>query len=285
MQNFFDCVSVYSLVSAFCERKRFKYCSICKKKKVFTFKLNQFSGWMPALTTLDFQRLLTNLSSIRIRASYAVNSRAILSQLELKSAKAYAQKTELDDVYLDEYGQLHRRELQTALFVEQCTCPPGHVGQHCERCADGYRREPLEGGPFARCVPCNCNLHSVSCEPESGRCQCLHHTGGENCEKCEESYYGNPIIVVPPSAAAASYQQQQQPSEYELANMCKKCPCVNDGPCAEIFNFQLARSEVVCLACPVGTQGNLCELCDDGYFTRSGTKRNYSYSSLNDFLP
>ena len=55
-------------------------------------------------------------------------------------------------------------------------------------------------------------------------------------------------------------------SEHELANMCKKCPCPNDGACAEIYNYQLGTLEVVCLDCPVGTQGNLCELCDDGYF-------------------
>ena len=48
--------------------------------------------------------------------------------------------------------------------------------------------------------------------------------------------------------------------------MCKKCPCPNDGSCVEIFNHQLKSAELVCLNCAVGTQGNLCELCDDGYF-------------------
>lgn len=33
-----------------------------------------------------------------------------------------------------------------------------------------------------------------------------------------------------------------------------------------MYNYQLQSSEVVCLECPKGTQGNLCELCDDGHY-------------------
>jgi laminin gamma 1 len=220
--------------------------------QTFTFKLDQNSGWMPTLTAHDFQRLLTNLSSIRIRASYVPSTRAILSDLKLSGAKKYSPQD----------GQQQRDTLSPALFVEECKCPAGHVGQHCESCADGYRREPINGGPFARCVPCNCNNHSISCDPNNGRCSCLHHTSGDNCEKCKEGYYGNPI-------APSTHHQHHLSSpltDAELSNMCKKCPCPNDGPCAEIFNYQLNTPEVVCLACPAGTQGNLCELCDDGFF-------------------
>lgn len=154
------------------------------------------------------------------------------------------------------------------MFVEECKCPVGHVGQHCELCAEGYRREPINGGPFARCVPCSCNNHSLSCDANTGRCSCLHHTSGDNCEKCKDGYYGNPIPPqVRQSADEPIHQAPAQPlTQAELANMCKKCPCPNDGPCAEIFNYLLNTVEVVCLACPDGTQGNRCELCDDGYF-------------------
>ncbi len=54
-----------------------------------------------------------------------------------------------------------------------------------------------------------------------------------------------------------------------MSNVCKKCPCPNNGACAEIFNYQLQSLEVVCLECPYGTQGNLCELCDDGHYQPS----------------
>lgn len=239
--------------------------------QTFTFKLNQMSGWMPTLSVIDFQKLLTNVSSIKIRVSYASNTYAVISRLSLTSAKLNSKKTELDEVYLDEYGQLHKKTLKPALFVEQCKCPVGHVGQHCELCADGYKREIVNGGPFSRCVPCNCNNHSLSCDPNTGKCDCMHHTTGNTCEKCEEGYYGNPIVPFKPhyvedptSLSPSNYQAPL--TEYELSNMCKKCPCPNDGPCTEIFNYQLNSAEVVCLACPMGTQGNLCELCDDGYF-------------------
>ena len=233
--------------------------------QIFKFKLNQHSGWMPTLTINDFQRLLSNLSSIKIRASYAPSTRTILSKLSLGSAKMFAKKSATDEIYIDESGSTARRELKPATFVEQCTCPVGHVGQHCELCADGYRREPINGGPFARCVPCTCNNHSLSCDANTGKCSCLHHTNGDNCEKCKEGYYGNPIMPTR-SASDDHLNGNGYMSEYELANMCKKCPCPNDGACAEIYNYQLSTLEVVCLDCPAGTQGNLCELCDDGYF-------------------
>ncbi len=246
--------------------------------QLFTFKLNQQSGWMPSLSTSDFQRLLTNVSAIKIRVSYAPQSRAVLSKLSLKSAKLYSKKTELDEIMLDANGVLLRRDLTTALFVEECKCPQGHIGQHCEQCAAGYRREPIEGGPYARCVPCNCNHHSLSCDQNTGKCDCMHHTSGDNCEKCEEGYYGNPIVVKnnyneDQLSSASNSNGLLQLNEYEMSNMCKKCPCLNDGPCAEIFNFQLNRAEVVCLACPQGTQGNLCEMCDDGYYNPNPSQR------------
>lgn len=46
---------------------------------------------------------------------------------------------------------------------------------------------------------------------------------------------------------------------------CKKCPCPNDGPCAEITNYQSNTNDVVCLKCPRGVKGNLCDICEDGF--------------------
>lgn len=58
---------------------------------------------------------------------------------------------------------------EVAAWVEQCTCPEGYVGQFCESCAAGYKRDPVNGGPFSNCVPCECFNHSDSCEPNSGK--------------------------------------------------------------------------------------------------------------------
>ncbi|RNA21261.1 Laminin subunit gamma-1 [Brachionus plicatilis] len=217
------------------------------QKQTFTFVLNQYSNWMPQLTSRDFQRLLTNVSSIKIRASYAPNSIAVLGNIEMTTAKPYNEKTS---------------NQPTALFIEECTCPSGHMGERCETCSRGYRRDPINGGPFAKCVPCNCNNHSLSCDMNTGKCDCQHHTSGDNCEKCEHGYYGSPIY------GAKLNQLNSFDAENVLSNLCKKCPCPNDGPCAEMFNYQLQTTEIVCLACPEGTQGNLCEMCHDGYFSQ-----------------
>lgn len=152
--------------------------------KTFSFKLHQDYGWMPTLTAFDFQRLLSNISSIKIRASYIPNTRTLLSNLILTGAELYSS------------SQLPKKEssqLITAKSVEVCTCPVGYIGQHCESCAYGYRRDPVNGGAYSRCVPCNCNYHADTCDVNTGKCECKHHTNGDNCEKCENGYYGNSL--------------------------------------------------------------------------------------------
>lgn len=149
----------------------------------FRFKLNQHFGWMPTLTAFDFQRLLSNISSIKIRASFVPHTRTLLSRLVMTSATR-------------PQSQLVRSpDAAVAKFVEQCSCPVGYSGQHCQSCAYGYRRAPLRGGLFARCIPCTCNHHSESCDPDTGKCACRHHTNGDNCEKCESGYYGNALLI------------------------------------------------------------------------------------------
>jgi laminin gamma 1 len=150
----------------------------------FQFKLNQNNGWLPTLTAFNFQRLLSNISSIKIRASYLPNTRTLLSKISLTSAKPYNQRL-----------TSNISDLVTAKFVETCSCPTGYTGQHCQSCAYGYRRSPLYGGLFARCIPCTCNNHSNICDPDSGKCDCKHHTNGDNCEKCKKGYYGNALIL------------------------------------------------------------------------------------------
>ena len=55
-----------------------------------------------------------------------------------------------------------------AVWVEECSCPEGYIGQFCESCAPGYRREVVDGGPFAKCVPCQCNGQSDICDVNTG---------------------------------------------------------------------------------------------------------------------
>ncbi|TMS01279.1 Laminin subunit gamma-1 [Larimichthys crocea] len=129
-----------------------------------------------------------------------------------------------------------------ARWVEQCTCPQGYQGQHCEQCTVGYRRARPELGAFSACEPCNCNGHSDACNADTGACDCQDNTAGLSCERCKDGFYGD--------------------ATRGTSGDCQPCPCPSGATCAVV----LKTREVVCTNCPTGTTGKRCELCDDGFF-------------------
>ncbi|XP_013412469.1 laminin subunit gamma-1 [Lingula anatina] len=178
--------------------------------------------WTPRLTSLDFRGMLANLTSMRLRGTYQSQGVGFLDNVKLVSARRGS------------FGD-------PAPWVEQCTCPTGYVGQFCESCEPGYHRDPPGGGPYARCIPCNCNNHSDTCEVNTGRCICQHNTAGTNCEVCKPGYYGYALAGTP--------------------NDCSPCPCPDGGSCVELLN-----GEVACINCREGYAGNRCEYCADSYY-------------------
>ncbi|XP_014662216.1 PREDICTED: basement membrane-specific heparan sulfate proteoglycan core protein-like [Priapulus caudatus] len=130
---------------------------------------------------------------------------------------------------------------EQAYAVEQCSCPAGYLGLSCEDCAPGYTRDAALY--LGKCVPCNCNGHSNTCDVETGTCSnCRENTQGHSCEQCKQGYYMD-------------------------GNFCKPCPC----PLTSIENrfspsCQLADDGwPTCDACPTGYTGRRCERCDSGY--------------------
>lgn len=192
--------------------------------QTYTFRLHDSTDypWRPTLTHSDFQRLLHNLTAIKIRGTYSERSAGYLDDVSLTTAR--------------------QGPGTPALWVETCTCPQGYVGQHCEQCAQGYRRSRPDQGPFSSCDPCNCNGHSNTCDSSSGMCDCQHNTAGLSCERCKDGFYGD-------ATAGTSAD-------------CKPCPCPSGATCAVVPKTR----EVVCTNCPTGTTGKRCELCDDGFF-------------------
>ncbi|KFQ75905.1 Laminin subunit gamma-1, partial [Phoenicopterus ruber ruber] len=190
----------------------------------YTFRLHEATDypWRPALTAFEFQKLLHNLTAIKIRGTYSERSAGHLDYVTIRSARPGP-------------GISFSR-------VESCSCPAGYEGRFCERCSSGYRRETPSLGPYSPCVPCTCNGHSETCEPETGVCSCRDNTAGSHCEKCSDGYYGD--------ATAGT------------ASDCQPCPCPGGSSCAIVPRTK----EVVCTSCQTGTTGKRCELCDDAYF-------------------
>ncbi|PVD22260.1 hypothetical protein C0Q70_18068 [Pomacea canaliculata] len=190
----------------------------------YSFRIHEDPSfqWSPRLKAQDFITILANVTAFKIRGTFNPQGVGFIDNVRLGTAQQ---------------GLVNGEE---ALWVEQCTCPAGYIGQFCESCAPGYRREAANISPFAQCVPCECNGHSDVCDVNTGRCICQHNTEGLNCERCARGFYGD--------------ARQGTPED------CIPCPCPNGGPCV-----QLSTGDVVCTECEEGYGGNLCDVCLDGY--------------------
>ncbi|GFO02129.1 laminin subunit gamma-3 [Plakobranchus ocellatus] len=196
------------------------------RERSFAFRIHEHPTyqWSPKVEAVGLISILSNLTAVKIRATYNENGVGFIDNIELGTASQGLVP-----------GQPEAR------WVEQCQCPEGYIGQFCESCTQGYKRDPPNSGSFARCVPCECNGHSESCDTRTGRCICRDNTDGDFCERCARGFYGD--------ATAGT------------ADDCQPCPCPNGGPC-----IQLPNSDVVCTECEEGYGGNLCDVCLDGYY-------------------
>ncbi|XP_038046444.1 laminin subunit gamma-1-like [Patiria miniata] len=195
--------------------------------QTYTFRLREEEelGWVQRPSSFDFQRLLTNLTAIMIRATYADGAQGIIDNFDFPTVRrAVGPGAERVD------------------FVELCQCPVGYVGQFCESCDGKFRRDPPEGGPFAQCIPCECNGHADYCEATSGICICQDNTVGDQCEQCAPGFYGD--------------------ARQGASDDCRPCPCPGGSECMQMPS----TGEVMCTNCPMGYVGNRCEFCADGFF-------------------
>ncbi|XP_015210519.2 laminin subunit gamma-2 isoform X1 [Lepisosteus oculatus] len=247
----------------------------CGQKITYSFKLDEQpqSKWQPQLTALQFQKLLQNLTAIKIRGTYGENSRGYLDDVTLVSAR--------------------RGSGVPAWWVERCNCPKGYNGQFCEKCAPGFKRTPPSSGPFSECVPCNCR--GGSCDPETGDCfsgdenrgdvscppgsykdprnpgsclvcpcalgsscsvnpstlevkcdQCPAGITGPRCDVCEDGFYGDPQGL------------------NRLPRPCQRCQCNGHIDLNAVGNCNRLTGE--CLKCIHNTTGFYCEHCLEGFY-------------------
>nr|XP_040569600.1 laminin subunit alpha-1-like isoform X1 [Lepeophtheirus salmonis] len=157
-----------------------------------------------------------------------------------------------------EFGSERSVSLKKTLAVERCICPPGYEGLSCEQCSYGYTRynETLYEG---MCRKCNCNGHAASCDPYTLKCaECQHNTIGDQCERCIDGFYGNPLSGTP-----ADCKPCKCPLDISSNNFSPTCQEVSS---LDYDKYSLAPNEYVCNACPRGYAGPHCERCENGYF-------------------
>ncbi|XP_035025549.1 laminin subunit gamma-2 [Hippoglossus stenolepis] len=250
----------------------------CGQKINYSFRLDEQPGsrWRPQVSSFQFQKLLQNLTAVKIRATFGENGRGYLDNVQLVSAR--------------------REDGVPARWVHTCSCPTGYEGEFCERCSAGFRRRAPAGGAFSPCEPCSCR--GGSCDPQTGDCYSADETPGE--QSCSQGSYRDPwkspgspnsCVKCPCpegvscSLAAGSLQPQ-----------CDLCPTATTGPrcdvCQEGFYGDPAgvtgvrrpcrpcecnshidvsvegscdRSSGECLRCVNNTKGRSCEACVRGF--------------------
>ena len=75
----------------------------------------------------------------------------------------------------------------------QCSCKPLTTGRRCDQCVSGFyniSRDNPDG-----CDPCSCETRgtvgsSISCDVETGQCECKPNVVGLNCSSCTENHFG-----------------------------------------------------------------------------------------------
>ncbi|XP_028283140.1 laminin subunit gamma-2 [Parambassis ranga] len=247
----------------------------CGQKISYSFRLDEQPGsrWRPQLSSFQFQRLLQNLTAIKIRATFGENGRGYLDNVKLVSAS--------------------REDGVPASWVQTCSCPPGYEGDFCEHCSAGFRRRVPADAAFSPCEPCSCK--GGSCDPLTGDCYSADETPGERT--CPEGFYRHPrqreTCVKCPCAEGVSCSLDPG----SLEPRCDRCPPGTTGPrcdvCQDGFYGDPAGTEGVrrpcrpcqcnghadvsvagscdrssgrCLKCMNNTKGFNCEECLRGFY-------------------
>lgn len=128
-------------------------------------------------------------------------------------------------------------------------CTGNTIGRYCEQCERGYFGDPSFG---IHCKKCMCPgvdgiQNAETCRLDEGNdraiCQCREGYIGDNCDKCDKFYYGNPL-------------------DQNIG--CKKCNC--NGNADETSRTSCDSKTGECLNCLYNTDGVNCEKCKYGYY-------------------
>ncbi|KAI3379666.1 hypothetical protein SNEBB_003228 [Seison nebaliae] len=155
----------------------------------------------------------------------------------------------------------------------KCHCNREYEGLRCDICSPGHHYETEDD--LTVCVECKCfnnidmNNHN-SCDVNSGEClNCLHHTTGFHCEKCEDGYFGNARNQS--CRACQCYPIGTNLIENEQMTDCHhlsgKCNCKEnvvgthcDSCAPKHYGIYSGNG---CSPCNCSIEGSIDELCDE----------------------
>ncbi|KAG2461822.1 DHX9 helicase, partial [Polypterus senegalus] len=186
-----------------------------ENKQTYVFRLHDVTDypWRPSLNHSDFQKLLHNLTAIKIRGTYSGKS---ICNCRDHTAGPNCERCE--DGYYGDATQGTSTDCEacpcpgssTCAVVPKtrevvCTnCPIGTTGRRCELCDDGYFGDPLGRNGSARaCRVCACNNNIDpnavgNCDRQTGEClKCIYNTAGFYCDRCKQGFFGNPLATNP----------------------------------------------------------------------------------------
>ncbi|CDQ94976.1 unnamed protein product, partial [Oncorhynchus mykiss] len=189
-------------------------------------------------------------------------------------------------------------------------CQQGYTGTKCERCANGYHGDPTVAGQ--ECVVCECNgnvdpWEPGHCDTSSGMClKCHSHTSGDQCERCEDGYYGDAITAkncqacgchdkgsysgvcdlltgqctCKPNVVGEKCDQCQVGFHGLLSGQgCRECDCIQSG------SVSVACEEDGRCQCIPGVAGDKCDRCHHSYFNYQGSGCTRKATNITQTLP
>ncbi|GAB0100124.1 laminin subunit alpha-1 [Sergentomyia squamirostris] len=211
------------------------------------------------VTRVQFMSVLSNVKNILIRGTFHTDQ----VETVLESVTLFSGESILSDQSL----------------VEECSCPPGYTGSSCESCDFGYMRIMEENS--IKCLPCNCNGHAETCDPDTRQCsQCLHNTVGEQCGECALGFYGNPLAGKRDDCKRCACPLTEATNNFSPTcrsvdvNLIENIVSLDGDTFLKSDNF---TEDYICTKCPPGYTGNYCERCDNGFY---GTPTNLGEECL-----
>ncbi|KAJ8038876.1 Laminin subunit beta-1 [Holothuria leucospilota] len=200
----------------------------------------------------EFYDILSDISTIQVRASYGVDTVTTFYSIAMETAQ-YKNSLQLADVLVES--------------VEQCVCDSNTTGNSCQSCISGTFRYNLTGSQYNSCVPCTCNGRAQDCDADTGIClncrlgtagdhceACAANVVGPDCDQCEADHYGFGTDLFDGACAACNCNiSGTENTETQCDNESGQCPCKQNygGRQCERCNYNYYDYEAGCLRCDV----------------------------------